>query len=133
MAALPKRSLIVYIGRVAMGSANVIRGPWRVSMRLPRGTRLWNVQGIPVAVIPALDEESLVRAYDSPIPRPFARGSVIRYGTCISSKDWDSLVDQCLAQRPTARPIRGFPIRIVWGSEPEVRAAGRCAASVTFP
>jgi hypothetical protein len=110
-----------------MDSTNVIRGPWRVSMRLPLGTRFWDVQGVPVAVIPTHDSGSLVRAYDSPLPRPFARGALIRYGAYMSCKAWDSLVDQCLAQRPTVRPIRGFPIRLVWHrSEAEVR--GQCAA-----
>ncbi|HEY4212185.1 MAG TPA: hypothetical protein VGM84_11935 [Steroidobacteraceae bacterium] len=86
---------------------NVIRRPWRVSVSLPAGARLWNVRGVPVAEIPTADGKSVVQAFDAPVPRPFARHSLVRYGAPISREGWDHLVNTRRSQRPPSRPPAG--------------------------
>ena len=93
---------------VVLHSNNVIRGPWRVSLTLPPGARLWDVEGIPAAEIIS-GGRLQVLAFDSPIPRPFSRFSVINHGIPIARDAWDQLVNTSRAQRPATRPNTASP------------------------
>lgn len=64
----------------------------RVSSKLPKGSRLWEVEGIPVAELPRPEGGMSIRAFD-PEPRPFPSGAVSRKGAAIAPEDWDDLVD----------------------------------------
>ena len=87
--------------------ANVIRPQWRLSVRIPPDAQLWDVEGIPVAIIPVQGGSMLVQAFDSPVPRSFSRFSVASRGKPISKDRWDLLVNRCRAVRPPSHPSMG--------------------------
>jgi hypothetical protein len=84
--------------------AKVIRPRWRVSVSVPPEAQLWDVEGIPVAVIPVQGGIPLVQAFDSPIPRPLSRFSVLSRGKPTSRGRWDALVNRCRRERPASGP-----------------------------
>jgi hypothetical protein len=84
-------------------TANVLRFPGSLRLTLPSGSRLWNVEGVPVAEIPCADGPNVL-AFDSPEPRPFSRFAVAARGRPISRKGWDELVRESRKERPASRP-----------------------------
>ena len=69
----------------------------RVSGVLPPGSRLFDVDGVPVALLgpaeaAASSFKSPVMAFD-PTPRPFPAASLFRSGSEIDAEAWDALVD----------------------------------------
>lgn len=89
---------------VMAASRKVVKFPRPVIVTLSPGSTLWNVEGIPVAVIETPQKDFNVLAFDSPNPRPFSRFAVVRRGTPISREHWDKLVNKCRSERPAPRP-----------------------------
>lgn len=82
----------------------LIRFPRQIRMTLPAGSRLWNVEGIPVAEIPSGRQDCAVLAFDAPNPRPFSRSALVSRGKAIARADWDRLVNACRSVRPPSPP-----------------------------
>jgi hypothetical protein len=97
------------VGRIVQNCPmdNVIRPPWRLSVSVPPDAQLWDVEGIPVAVIPIGNGGMQVQAFDSPVPRSFSRFSVAQRGRRIAKDRWDSLVNLCRSARPAWSPPLG--------------------------
>ena len=72
--------------------SNVLR--WRPSTRLPLGSRFFDVEDTPVALMPTPDGGIEVRAFDSKTPRGFPYGSVANKGAELTAAAWDDLVDR---------------------------------------
>ena len=71
--------------------------PSRVSGNLPPGSKLIDVDGVPVALIgPAVEPSSPfmspVMAFD-PTPRPFPVASLYRNGSEAQAEAWDGLIE----------------------------------------
>jgi hypothetical protein len=66
------------------------------SATLPAGSKLFDVEGTPVARIPTPDGSFSMRAFDRASgPRWYPLGSASRNGVEVTPDAWDALVESC--------------------------------------
>ncbi len=73
----------------------------RVSASLPKGSKFFDVDGVPVALVPTSEGGMSTKAFD-PIERSFPRDSLERKGAPLSDSEFDDFVDSFQASSTPA-------------------------------